>query len=366
MPKDAAAGDDTAGAVTADAATLAQRLLDAQVAWVVGELSGKRFAAMVARDVDDFLEVGSSLVLADVVAADTVKAVARRLVDVIGGSAVVADMGPAASDALYDLAASDEQLLGEVISRDTVDALVAKLLGMHQLQDRAMERLTESPLVASIASRYVTKLVGDFLQQNRERAEKLPGVSSLFSLGLGAASKVRGATDQFLGDAQARSAQFAMRRSNSAMREMIRDAPVHEAVMEVWDLQAAEPVGELRAYLTAQDLRELLAIVHELVTTARNHEFTGLLIDECIDVFFTKYGALDVVGLLAELGIDRAVIVDEILAFAPPVIKSLRDDGRLDALVRARLEPFYSSEATLALLAGTEVRRPKPPKPAKK
>jgi hypothetical protein len=358
MSKDAAPADGPDSA----AHQLAQRLLDAQVEWIVAELSGKRFTAMVNRDIADFVDVGSTLVLGDIVDAGTVKATARRLVDVIGGSAVVADMGPAVADALYDLSASDEQILGEVVDRESVDALIAKLISMHQLQDRAMERLTESPLVASIATRYVTKLVGDFVQQNRERAEKVPGVSSLLSLGLGAASKVRGATDQFLGDAQARGTQFAMRRSNSAMREMIREAPLHEAAMEVWDLQAEEPISALREYLTAQDLRELLAIVHDLLTTARTHDYVGLIVDECIDVFFAKYGSLDVISLLAELGIDRALLVDEIIAFAPPVIKMLKADGRLDALVRARFEPFFTSEATLAVLAGTAVRRPKPPK----
>src|SRR3954451_21679228 len=56
---------------------LADRLLDAQVAWLLRELSGKRFAAVVARDVDDVLAVAGNLIVRDVVDADAVKSAAR-------------------------------------------------------------------------------------------------------------------------------------------------------------------------------------------------------------------------------------------------------------------------------------------------
>ncbi len=346
--------------MTADATLLAGRLLDAQVAWALDQLSGDQFAAMVRRDIDEGLAVCSSLTFGQIISADDVKAAARRLVDVIGGSGLLTDLPQSLAAAIYDLEASEEHSLGELVDRESVDALIVQLLAMHQLQDRAMDRLAESPLVAAIATRYVTKLVGDFLQQNRERAEKLPGVSSLFSIGLGAASKVRGATDQFLGDAQARSTQFAMRRSNSAVREMIRDAPARAAALEVWDLQAAEPISALREYLTRQDLRELLEIIQQIIVAGRNLDYVGVALDECVDVFFDRYGTTDVATLLADVGISRDVLVDTVQAFAPPVIETLRREGRLDALVRARLEPFFASEHVLALLGGEAAARPKP------
>ena len=284
---------------------------------------------------------------------DAVKAAARRLVDVIGGSELVADLLPAFSDAIYDAAAADEHLLGDVVGREPVEALFEKLIGMHRLQDRAMDRLTQSPVVAVIASRYVGTLVGEFLQQNRQRAERVPGVSSLMSIGFGAAKRVQGATDQFLGDAQRNATRYAVRQTSSAMRDVIRNAPVQQAAMELWDLHADEPVSALREYLTAQDLRELLAIVHEIVVTARNQDYVGMLLDECIDVFFDRYGGRDVTSVLAELGVTREVVVDELRRLAPPALEAARADGRLAALVRARLEPFFTADSTWRSWAAT-------------
>ncbi len=335
-----------------DSTALAQALLDAQVDYVIAELTGRELAATITRDVDDVLAIAASMTLAAVVDVDAVKAAAHRFVDVIGGSSMLADLRPEMADAVYRSMAGNEQLLGDVVRREHVEALVTTLLGMHRLQERALERMSESPVVAAIASTYVTKIIGEFVQQNRERAEKVPGVSSLFSIGLGAASRMKGAADGLLGDAQLRSTQFAMRQTSNAAREILRDAPVHEAAMQLWDLHADEPITELCKYLTADDLRELTTVVGHLITSARNHDAVGRLIDDGVEVFFARYGATDLATLLAELGLTRDVLIEQIARFAPPVIDAAKADGRLDAFVRARLEPFFSAASTQALLAG--------------
>lgn len=347
------------GVPSVAANNLADQLLDAQVEFVLAELTGERFAEVVARDVDDVLQIAGTLIVKDIVDADAVKETARRLVDQIGGSAIVEDLVGALSDAIYDLTASENYTLGEVVERDPVAELITKLLSMQQLQDRALDRLTESPLVATVASKFVTKIVSDFLQQNRARAEKLPGVSSLFSLGSSAASKVRSVgdrhLDQFLGDAAGKSAQFTLRRTNNTLRELVHDAPLHDAAMEVWDLHADEPISQLREYLSQQDLRELALLVHEIVKTSRNKEYIGHVLDAGIDVFFERYGAHDVASLLPELGIERDDLVADITRFAAPVIEAVVADGVLAAQIRKRLEPFFHSDAVTGLLA-----KPKP------
>jgi hypothetical protein len=337
-----------------DARDLAARLLDAQVDYVLSELTGERFEEMVERDVDDLLDLAAQLTVADVVEPDAVKEAGRLLLDRVGDSPLVEDMTGALSDAMYDLAASDEFRLGDVVAREPVSALVAKLLSMRQLQDRALDRMTESPLVAIVASKFVTKIVSDFLQQNRARAEKLPGMSSLLSLGTSAANKVRSPfdrhLDQLLGDAAGKSAQYALRRTNNAIRELIHEAPLQDAALELWDLHADEPIGELREYLSRQDLRELVLIVRRLLVQARTSDYAGHVLDAGVDVFFERYSGRDVATVLDELGLDRDVLCDLALRFAGPALEAAAADGTLADLVRARLEPFFASEAVLNLL----------------
>jgi hypothetical protein len=337
---------------------VADRLLDAQVEWVLRELCGPRLAQVIARDVDDLLAVAGTLAVTDVVDPDAAKQTLRRLVERLGAGPIVADLVRALSDALYDLAAGDEHRLGDVVDRDPVEALVEKVLSMERLHDRAMERMAESPLVATVASRFVSRIVSDFVAQNRQLAEKLPGAKSLFSLGTSAVNRARNVS--IIGDAAERGTQMAIRRTNSAMKDVFKDAPLKGAALEIWDLHADEPIGELRRYLSQQDLRELALIVHELLVSARSSEYVGAALDECVDVFFERYGDRSVASLLPELGLSRDDLVEELQRLVPPLVEAARADGRLDDLVRARLDPFFSSKEVRAILAGAQARAKKP------
>lgn len=342
--------------MTTHAQKLADQLLDAQVKFVLAELSGKRFAKVVARDVDDILTVAGTLRVDEVVNAEQVKDLGRKLLDQVGGSAIVADLLAPLADALYELAASDEHLLGDVLARTPVVALIAKVLSIETLRERALARLGESPTVTTIAYRFAGKIVADFVQQNRARAERLPGMGSLLSFGTSAASRVKSVTERQLeglvGDATAKGRLAALKATSNATRDLITDGLIQQAALEMWDLHADEPIGALRAYLAQRDLRDLVLIVHELLIAARTTEYAGLVLDVCVDVFFERYGEWDVAALLPEVGLSRDDLVEDVVRFAAPVLAAARADGVLEAQIRKRLTPFFHSRAVLAILGG--------------
>ncbi|MFI6869804.1 hypothetical protein [Nocardia sp. NPDC050406] len=337
---------------------IAERLLDAQVEYIVGEVSGDRFAEVVVRDTEAVLGVADTIVFRDVVNIDEAKQTVANVIDLIGGSPVLRDLVSVFADSIYDnIAANNEYTLGDVVEREPVEALLEKIFGMHQAQERILERLTESPLIATVASKFVDKLISDFMESNRQMAGKIPGVGSLVSLGTSAAKQARKAAERatgdgtFLGEMAGKGAQFALKRTNNAIREMLRDAPVHDAAMEFWDLHAGEPVSGLREYLSQQELRELAVIIYQIAYTTREKEYFGLLVDECVEVFYAKYGDHSLAAMLPELGLSGADIAKEILRYGPAVIEQAKRNGVLDKLVRERLEPFFLSDAVLGILA---------------
>jgi hypothetical protein len=343
------AGNSAGGTSRAD------QLCELQVAHVMAELTGERLAANIDRDVDAVLGLLRGIAVRDLVDRDAVTAVLSRLVGEVPDSVVVADLAAALSDGIYDMGAGDEILLGEVLDRDSVIALVHHALTLQRLSDRVLDRLTESPLVAVIASKFVAKIVGDFMQQNRAMAEKVPGMSTMLNIGAGATKRVRGVTDkhldQLLGDAAGKGASFALKRTNNAIRELLHDAPLEAAALELWDLHAQEPIGDLRAYLSRDELRELVARVVDLVAAAGGTDFAGHLVATCVDVFFAKYGEHDVPRLLTELDIDPAAIADDLRVLLPRLLETANRAGAVEALVRARVTEFYARDDVRALLA---------------
>jgi hypothetical protein len=326
----------------------ADQLLDAQVDYVLHELSGKRLAQVIARDVDDLLDLGATLTVADVVDADTLKTVLRRVAANAGGSELLEDFVLALADTVYGLQASETHKLGEVVDREPVEALVVQVLGMRKLHERALSRMNQSPLVARVAQRFVTAIVNDFIAQNRQMAERLPGAKSLFSLGTSAARTV--SRVGFVNAAADKGTQMAIKQTTGALRDVFKDEHLRGAAMEIWDLHADEPLSELRAYLSADDLREVASRLHAVLISGRDSEFVGEAIDESVDALLERYGARDIASILAELNITRDDLVADLRSALPPILEAAKSDGRLEALIRARLEPFYRSKKVQTIL----------------
>ena len=59
--------------------------------------------------------------------------------------------------------------------RERVEALLDELLALHPVLERALERLTDSPLVGTMASRFMGRIAGEVLQANKAVADKVPG-----------------------------------------------------------------------------------------------------------------------------------------------------------------------------------------------
>ncbi|BAW05963.1 hypothetical protein [Nocardia seriolae] len=336
---------------------IAEKLLDLQVDFIVGEVSGDRFAEVIARDVKDVVGVADTIIFRDVVEIDQAKQTVANVIDLIGGSPVLGEMVGTLANSLYeDIATNTDYTLGDVVDREPVEQLLEKIFGLHQAQERLLERLTESPLIATVAAKFVDKLVDDFMETNKQIAGKIPGVGSLVSMGTNAAKSARKAAEKaggtFIGEMAGKGAQFALKRTNNAIREMLRDAPVHDAAMEFWDLHAGEPVAGLKEYLSQQDLYDLALIVYRIALTTRNKEYVGVLVDQGVEVFFEKYGDHTLAALLPELGLSEAVIAEEILRYGPAVVEAAKRNGVLAKLIRQRLEPFFLSEPVLAVLAG--------------
>jgi hypothetical protein len=335
--------------------TVADQLLDAQVEFVLDQLTGERLQENLARDVDDVLAIAKHLRLDAVVEADEVKRVVRRLLAAVPPSAAASTLVVAGADVVY-AGPAEPFTLSELIASDHVEVLVDELLGLSPFVERALDELTDSPLVATIASRFVGRIVSDVLQANRSVAEKIPGVGSLMSFGSSAATRVIGAADkqfeQLLGDTAGKGAAFAMRRLNKIVVDTLKDPMLRDAVLQVWEQQSGRPIGDLGEHIEQEDVHRFAALLQEIVVAGATTEPVGNLVDSMIDAFFTQYGEYPVTTLLDELEITRDDLVADLQAFAPAVIAGAREDGRLEKLVRDRLEPFFRSPAVAAILGG--------------
>jgi hypothetical protein len=331
----------------------AEKLLEAQVRHHVDRLSGDHLDATVTQLADRLFDAAGEHQLDDLVDREAITAIVVRALTTVPGSAAVSGIVELATTVVYD-GPADPYPLGELVERERVEVLLDELLALSPALERALERLTFSPLVSTMASRFMGRIVGEVLQANKAVADKVPGLGSLMSFGTNAASKVMGAADKqfegLIGDTVGKGGTFAVRRLNRIVIETLQDPTTREAVLQVWDLLSEEKVASLHDYATREEIAGVVDAVHDLAVTTVANEHVARLGEVVVEAFFERFGGYTPTELLDLLDLQREDLVADLVRLAPGVVDALRETGDLDRIVRAELEPFYSSPEVLTLL----------------
>lgn len=330
----------------------AEALLDAQVAWALEELSGDRLHALVARDVDTAWEIAAHVPLGKVLTAEDITRVITAVLESLPASVAATTLVEALAAVVHE-GPSEPVVPADLVAREHVEALVTEAQGLTPLLERALDRVSDSPMAATLASRFVSRIVVDVLEANRAAAEKIPGVGSIMSLGTSAASKVIGAADkplQMMGATANKGATMVARRLSAVVVETARDPLVHKAVMEVWDAQADRAVDDVGQALEAERVQRIAGLLQEVVINAAPTPAVTAFVAAVAERFMDVYGEHPVATLWEEAGVERDLVVAELQRLVPPLVEAARVDGRLEQAVRERLEPFFASPAVAAIL----------------
>lgn len=356
--------------VTNSAQQVAESLLQAQTDWIVAGLTGPDLDAFIDHDVAQFFAIAADHPVREFVDVTALRHTARRMVRIAATSRVGADLATVLPQALHGDPAAADYRLGDVIERADVAALVDAFLSMRHATTKALDRLADSPRVGTVASKFVARILADAVAQNREWAEKVPGVSSLFSLGTSAAQRVRSVADRPLdavfADATDKGTRFAIRRTNAAILDVLANAPVREAALESWDLQADESMRELYDYLRGADVTQIAALVHRLSAHAAASPYAAHAVDVCVTAAFDRYADQDLASVLRHLGVTRRDLVTQVRRHLPQAIHTMAASGDLSRLVRARLEPFYRSAEVFTILGAASAADAPGPTPRRR
>lgn len=330
-------------------APLSERLLDAQVAWLVGRLTGDELPAMVERDLRALFDLESRITLAALVDAERAKRLVRDALATVPPSTGASTIVTMVADVLYD-GPEASYTLGDLVSRDDVERLAQEALSRTDLVARLLDDVSASPLVSTLASRFVGRLVGEVLQSNRAAAEKIPGLGALVALGVGAAGVVAGAADKQIEGVLGMGATFATRRLNRVLVETLKDPAARAAVLEVYDLYADRPIPHLRESAKRTDVHRTAGLLQDVAISGATSEPVLALADALVDAFWGIYGDHPASAFAVDLGLDRDAVIGQATGIAAVAVAAAHDNGDLERLVRERLAPFYASPEVAAIL----------------
>ncbi|HWV27157.1 MAG TPA: hypothetical protein VNZ66_08030 [Aeromicrobium sp.] len=330
-------------------ASLADKLLDAHVRFTIAALTGAERDGHVADVVDELLDAGESITLRQLLDATEVVRVVQRVLSTVPPSSVAERLALGAADVLH-AGPTEPFTAADLISRDDVARVVDELIAARPVIERVLDEIVESPLIASVVSRFVARLVGDVLGSGRTAAAKVPGVGGL----LGTASKVVGVgasgVEQLLGGTAGKGAQIAARRLNRVAVDTLQDPQFKEAFLQLWDQRSGTRVRGLSRIASSQDTRRTVGLLHDVAVEALGSAPVADLAAQLVATVFDVYGDTPVTSVVEGLGITRADLVTDAQHAAATIVTAAAVDGSLERLVRGRLEPFYRSTEFSAAL----------------
>jgi hypothetical protein len=330
-----------------------QRLLDAQVAWLLARLQGEELGDLVEQDVDRLLAIGTGTPVGALVEPAAAKAVLRLLLTRVPSGAAASTVVQIAADTAYD-GPAEAFTLREVVEREHVEALLEELLQRVDLVGAVLDRVAESPLAASLGARVVARVVGDVVAANRAVAERIPGLGPLVSLGnsvAGAAGAMAAKPlEGLVGDTAGKGATIAVRRLNKVIVETLKDPSAKAAALQVFDLYADHPVGQVHRTGSREDTHRLAGLLQDVVIAGAATEPVLELSDALVDGFFAVYAEVPASVLVADLGIERDDLVAHARRLVPGLVRDAVASGEAERLLRAHLEPFFASPEVAAIL----------------
>lgn len=329
---------------------LADRLLDAHVAYQLERLRGGQFETFVRTELDNALTHAARLTLDQVVDRERVKGVAAKYVSSFDLPGAIPEIVGEIIGQLREHPAQSTPLDG-VISRRHVHAASEKVAQLRPLRQAIAARVAENPSVQAWLAQYLLSLAATPIATNRSLLQRMPGMTTALAAGERVAGRVVREVDQRSRELAERTAAGILVRWRDGIDGALDDDELAEALLSMWDQVSGRSMAQLLEATDTDDLIDFLVIGYEFWLDLRGSEYLAALVDTGIDYFFDTYGDSPLDALLAEFGVGRDDLVEEAMRFAPQVIGVLDDAGILDDLIRRQLAGFYRSPVARELLA---------------
>lgn len=333
---------------------IAAQLLEQHVAFEIDALSGKGLQPFLRAEVRRLFALAETTPLSDF-------ATERRCVGAFRRLLVKARI-PASAEAFIvslvlcagEVIEESDVTLGEIIGRDRFLEVVELTANLQDYRSRLIADLCNHPLYSELLSSLVYQALARYLVDDNLISQRVPGVGSMLKLGREVANRAVPGLDERLEKRLRSYIRGYLPSLISASEQFIDRAISDEAFLQrlsgAWRDISAQEVAGLFEGLNPADVERFGDWGGRYWDELRRSEVFALTGEALIAHVYESYGDEPLALLLGDLGISRSLVSSELVAFAPPLAKRLRDCGYLEELLRSRLAPFYASGPVMELL----------------
>ena len=334
---------------------LADALLEQHVKHELSSLKGAKLRRFLAQEVDELLGYASQVTLGRLTSAEQVMGLIRRVVINMELDPGIPELAGEMAAEVLNAPIQKATKLSQMITREQATGLLEQTLELRQQREQVISEIMAHPVYQEMVSNLVYQGVVNYLYEDNALTKSVPGVGSMMKFGKRMANRaVPGLDESFerrfktwLSD----SLPGLISRSEQFLHKSLTDDELRDSVMAVWVSLEDRTIEELREGLGEIQLQEFVVLGYEFWLQFRKTPYFEGCAEAVVTHLFELYGDRPVLDLLKDMGVNRDLVMAEIDGYAMPVIDVLREEGYLEALIRRRLTPFYSSAAARNLLS---------------
>jgi hypothetical protein len=337
-----------------EARQLADRLLEQHVQHELEHFSRDRVLDELGRDLDILLEATDAVTLRELVGPETVKAIIARQTVEREIPAIVPEMAAAFTNHLVSQPFHQQATPADIISRDRIEGFVDELLLLKEQREELIDRMLEQPVYKDLVANLTFEAIVRYVYEENLLSRRIPGVSSALKFSSRMLNKAVSGLDEVweksIKSYIARNVEKFVKDSADFLSENLTDEELKAGIMDARDSFSGKSLDTLQNGLGEVEWSEFVVMGYDFWLSFRRTEYFRHCYETVVDRLFEQYGDYRLASLLQEFNIDRATVMIELEAVLPDVLEALHDNGVLEAMLRRRLERFYTSDAALAVL----------------
>ena len=290
--------------------------------------------------------------LSDLVDKEDIKSVIRRNVVDAEIPEAIAELTSESAARILNSDHHENTAVGDILTDTRFERLVDKQLIFNEQCKNVLYSIIDLPIYGDLISGVVYEAIVRYIYESNVLTNKIPGVSSMLKMGRKVvnktAPKLGGVVEENVRSYIAANLKFILKESKSFLDESLTDEQLKNSAMTLWGIVEDKTLEELQEGVKSDEIVELIMLGYDAgLSFGKTPYFIGSF-ELIVDCFFDKYGDDDLGALMDDLEITPERIMGEIEIFAPRIIQACKQSGELEALLRRRLEDFYSSDSVLA------------------
>ncbi|MGP4845873.1 hypothetical protein ACTXGQ_17195 [Marinobacter sp. 1Y8] len=333
----------------------AAQLLELHVKHELAALKGAKCRKFIQNEVHELYALADRVTLRQAVTEDQIMGVIRRLVVNMELDGGIPELAGEMAAKVVAAPVQSTTRLGDVLSREQLTGFVEELLVLREHRERLISEVMAHPVYQELVSNIVYHGIINYIYEDNLISRSVPGVGSMMKFGKRMATKAVPGIDEsferrikaYLSD----SLPGLIGRSEQFLNKALSDSELHDSIMAIWKGVEDRTLEELQQGLGEIELQEFVVLGYGFWLEFRQTPYFEGCCEAVVSHLFDKYGDQPLAELLGDVGVTEEVIQTEVETFAQPILDLLREEGYLEALLRRRLTPFYTSAAVKKVLA---------------